>query len=84
MALSNVQFSEMDGTTRQGNSGKSDAACLHEHVSEQPACFQPFCRLPSAEGKSHQWADRSVIISPPIWRARKQDDKDPDLYFICH
>ena len=51
MALSNVQFSEMDGTTRQGNSGKSDAACLHEHVSEQPACFQPFCRLPSAEGE---------------------------------
>lgn len=83
-ALSNVQFSEMDGTSLTGNSGKSDPACLHEHVLEQPVRFQLLCPLPSTEGKSHQWADRSVINSPPIWQARKQDDKGSDLCFICH
>lgn len=62
----NVQFSEMDGTSLAGNSGESDPACLHEHVLEPPASFQPRCPLPSTEGKSHQQADRSMINSPPF------------------
>lgn len=51
--LSNVQFSEMDGTAQTGSSRKSYLACLHEHVLEQPFSFQPdWPCCPALRGKA--------------------------------